>query len=175
MKLVIVGAGALGRLMLESIRLAGAHDVVGFVSDHDPADEVQGLPILCSCENLASVRSSADGAAIAIGNNHDRRQLAAAAREALFELPAIIDPTSMVSPSAAIADGAFIAPMAVVGPGVRVEAGGVIGTAAVIEHDAVVEEFASVGPRVLVDARARVGALAKVPGGAVLRQDEVYT
>jgi sugar O-acyltransferase (sialic acid O-acetyltransferase NeuD family) len=176
-KLAILGAGGLGRVVAESIVRTGLHDVAGFIDDSDSApSEVMGLPLLGSSDDLPEIASQTGitGAVVAIGNNLVRERLAQEVLAAGLALPAIIDAAATVSPSALVGDGAVVSAAAVIGPGTTVGRLTIINTAAIVEHDATLGEASYVGPRCLVDARARVGPGACVERGVTVDKDEEF-
>ena len=174
MRIVIIGAGALGRVVAEIIARTGEDELAGFVDDSSSlADEVNGVPVLGDSGTLAALaaRGSADAAVVALGQGPLRLVKGQVALAAGLKLPVICDSSAIVSPTAFIEEGAIISPLVVIGPGARIGRLAIIGSGSVIEHDALVEEGCYVGPRCLVDARAHLAAGARLTGGAVIAQD----
>ena len=175
MKLVIVGAGGLARVVAEMIIAAGVNELVGFVDDsHSPPKQVQGLPVLGSTKDLPKLAADGaiSGAVIAIGNCEARLKLAQKVRNAGLALPAVIAPSATVSPSAKLSEGVIVTCHAVIGPDVTIGPLSIINTAAVIEHDVSIDEACYVGPRALVDARAKLGREVFLKAGQIVGQDE---
>ncbi len=175
MKLVIVGAGGLARVVAEMIIRAGVDELVGFVDDSASAtNQLLGLPVLGTSKVFSKLAADgvAAGAVIAIGNPEVRLKLAQALREAGLALPAIVAESAVVSPSAKLSEGVIVAPQAVIGPDVTVGPLSIVNTAAVIEHDASIDEVCYIGPRALVEARAKLGREVFVKGGQVVGPDE---
>ncbi len=175
MKLVIVGAGGLARVVAEMITQGSLDEVAGFVDDSvSPAKQLQSLPVLGSSKDLPKLAADgvASGAVIAIGNSQVRLKLAQVVRDAGLVLPAIVAVSATVSPSAKLSEGVIVVSQAVIGPDVTVGPLSIINTAAVIEHDACIDEACYVGPRALIDARAKLGREVSVQGGQVVGPDE---
>lgn len=174
MRLAIVGAGGLGRVVAESLIRTGIHDVVGFVDDAAMADQqIHGFPLLGRTSDLASLRcKGVQGAVLAIGNNAARRAIADKALAAGLQLPAVVDASAIVSPTAQLSEGAIVLAGAIIGPSVAVGRLAVLSTGSVLEHDVAVGDCCYVGPRSLIDARARLSAGAFVKGGQVVPQDQ---
>ncbi len=176
MKLAIIGAGGLGRVVAEMARRIEGVTVVGFIDDAAPAGSaVLGLEVLGPSSQLAELRSrgTIEAVAVAIGNPACRQRLAEQARAAGCELPALADPSAVVSPSAQRGPGSLVGPLAVVAAGASLGALAIVAAGAVIEHDAVVEPASYVGPRALVDARGRIGRGLALAGGTTIGQDGV--
>lgn len=174
MRIAIVGAGGLGRVVAETLAQHDDHELAGFIDNRlDAALPTGSPPILGPADALAEVARThgVAGIVVAIGNPLVRIRLADVAAAAGLSLPAIVDRDARVSASAEVADGVYVAGGAIIGPGVRVARLAIINTAAVVEHDAVLEAACYVGPRCLIDARATVAAHAIVSGGTVVGQD----
>jgi len=169
MRVIIIGCGSLGRVAHDVLQRLGQDEVVGFADDAAPA----GRLVLGRSDELKLLaeRMRIDAAVVAVGRGDLRRTLAARARQAGLQLPAVVSRSAVVSPSAEIGEGALVMPMVVVGPDVKIGELAVVCAASAIEHDAVLEEACCVGPRCLIDARAVVAAGSRVPGGAVVPQD----
>lgn len=175
MKLIIIGAGGLARVIAEMITRAGVDELVGFVDDSTSApNQLLGLPILGKSKDLPKIAADgvACGAVIAIGNPQVRLKLGRAAKEAGLELPAIVAASAVVSLSAKLSEGVIVAPQAVIGPDVTVGLLTIVNTAAVVEHDASIDEVCNIGPRALVDARAKLGPEVSLKGGQVVGPDQ---
>lgn len=169
MQTVIIGAGGHGKVVLEILRLAGQHNVVGFI-DADPAiagTHVQGVPVLGGVNLLPKLRRQDIGAAIiAIGDNRARvgyREYVAAAG---LELTNAVHPSAVVSPTAKLGRGVVVAAGAVIGVESQVEDLAIINTSAVVDHECHVGLAAHICPGALLAGHVRVGGGALVGLGA---------
>ncbi len=172
MDVIIVGAGGHGRVVLEILRSAGQHRVVGFLD----ADEslagttVMGVPVLGHPQHLLKVRGKAKGAIVAVGDNRARISYAKHLTEAGLELVSAIHPKSVVMASVRIGRNVIVAAGAVVGTEAVVEDSVIINTSAVVDHECVIGEGAHIAPGAVLAGRVRIGAGAFVGLGSRIIQ-----
>ena len=168
-RVIIVGAGRHGKVVLDILRAAGRYQPVGFI-DADPAlagSEVAGVPVLGSINVLPDLRRQrVRRAIVAIGENRARLQYAALLREQGIELVNAIHPSAFISPTAILGQNIVIAPMAAIGTEARVGDSVIINTSAVVDHECVVAEGAHVCPGAALAGRVRIGRGAFVGAGA---------
>jgi acetyltransferase-like isoleucine patch superfamily enzyme len=194
---VILGAGAQGRVTLETWRLARPNVHFVFLDD-DPKTHgttLLGAPIdgpFALAYKLAP-SGHENGAIIAIGNNKTRLAIARAMSGAAprteeaaggpyraanttsaeaaagvrWARPAI-HPWAMVSPSAMIGRGTVVFPGAVVHTGAVVGAHVVINTGVIVEHDAELSDGVNLSPGVKSGGRIVIGEGTFVATGATL-------
>lgn len=168
MKVLIVGAGGHGAVVLDILRSAGRYEPAGFM-DADPAlagRAIGGLPVLGPLNLLPKLRSQFAGAIVAIGDNRVRRGYAAKLRAAGVELLNAIHPSAVVSSTATIGDNVVVAAGAIVGTGANVGSSALLNTGCIIDHECEIGEAAHVGPGAKLAGRVRVGAGALVGIGA---------
>ena len=151
--LVVVGAGGLGREVLELIRDVNAarptFDLLGFLDDGDVNPHVLerlGVPLLGPSTHLAELDASF---VIAIGSGGARRRIDALARAARHEAVA-----TLVHPAATLGSDILVGEGAIIGAGSRLTTHVVIGRHAQVNvnctlgHDVIVEDFATLLPGV---------------------------
>lgn len=171
-RVLVLGAGGHGRVVLDILLQAGDCDVAGFL-DNNPdihGRRVDGLPVHGSSEDISSVAKSLaiDGVVIAIGDNGVRRGLARQI-EALG-----LDLINAVHPSATIARNAMLGRNVVVAAGVVVCAHCQIGdsvilnTGCIIDHQTMIGEGSHICPGVRIAGRAKVESGAFVGVGATI-------
>lgn len=192
MDVVIVGAGGHGRVVLDALRLAGGHNVVGFV-DADTSrvgEEVLGVPILGPINLLTKLRrQDVRGAIVAIGDNRVRRSYAEVVLQSNLELINAIHPAAVISRTAVLGRNILIAAGAILSTEAHVADSAIINTGAIVDHECQIGPAAHICPgavlagRVQVDEGAfvglgarvlpcmRIGAHAIVGAGAVVIED----
>jgi sugar O-acyltransferase (sialic acid O-acetyltransferase NeuD family) len=169
MDVVILGGGGHGKVVLDILRAADQHRIVGFIdADASLADtSIEGVKVLGGVNLLPKLRQQKIRAAIvAIGDNRVRLSYAKLVADAKLELINAIHPRAIVSPSAqlqrntVIAAGATICAQAVLGESV------IANTGCIIEHECVVGDGAHICPGAILAGRVRIGAGVMVGLGA---------
>src|SRR3954451_1192383 len=95
MDVIIAGAGGHGRVVLDILRAAGEHTVVGFLDANGDlhGTEVAGVPVLGHLNLLPKLKAKGvAGAVVAIGDNRVRRSYAEKFAAAGLELVNAIHP-----------------------------------------------------------------------------------
>jgi UDP-perosamine 4-acetyltransferase len=195
-KVLIIGAGGHGRVVLDILRAAGreggTYEPAAFI-DAEPARHGQildGLPILGAANLLPKLRRQGYTAAVvAIGDNAVRVSNAAMARQAGLELANAIHPRATVSPTVRLGVNLCIAAGAVVCAHAQLDDSVIVNTGALVDHECHIHEGVHIAPgavlagRVTVEAGAfvgmgcrilpcrRIGRGATVGAGAVVLED----
>ncbi len=160
MRILIVGAGGHGKVVLDIVRAADLYEPVGFI-DADPAlaDTLcGGIKVLGAMNLLPKLyRQGIRGAVVAIGDSRARRHCAALLREHGIELINAIHPTAFVSPTAILGRGVVVAAQAVISTESRLDDLVIINTSAVVDHECHVAEAAHVCPAAHLAGRVSVG------------------
>jgi UDP-perosamine 4-acetyltransferase len=192
MDVIIVGAGGHGRVVLDILRTAGGHRVVGFL-DANPdlhGTDVAGVPVLGHLNVLPKLKARGiSGAIVAIGDNRVRQRYADKLTAAGLELVQAIHPSAVISSTARIGRNVVVAPGAIVCTDARIADGAIINTAATVDHECDVGQAAFLAPGARLGGRVTVGegafvgigagvlpclsigAHAVVGGGALVRDD----
>ncbi|TCJ17275.1 acetyltransferase [Rubrobacter taiwanensis] len=177
-RIVIVGAGGYGRVVLDILTACGYRElVVGFYDDAHAVlpEEIKGVPVLGDVGMLKSMLSVEElYVVVAITENRARMRVANSLRGAGARFVSAVHPAAHVSLEAAVGDGAVICAGAVVhtdaalgshchvGPGAVVERDSVVGAGAWVSGGAVVGVRSHVGARVHLGANSTVGRKAEV-------------
>lgn len=169
MQTVIIGAGGHGKVVLEILRLAGQHEIFGFI-DADPfriGDRVLGVPVLGDVNLLPKLkRKDVRAAIIAIGDNRVRLGYQEYVAAAGMELINAVHPSAVISPTAKLGRGVVVGAGAVIGVDAQVEDLAIINTSAVVEHECHVGLAAHIAPGAVLAGLVRVQAGALVGLGA---------
>ena len=179
--LIVVGGGEHARVVIETIRDAGAvgsWTVIGF-ADQDPApaaDGRLGVDHLGTDADVAA-RSGAVPAAerpwLVLGFGGHGSVSARAQVVDLYGPDArwatVVHPTAWVSPKAILGPGTVVLAGAIVGVGARLGRHVIVNTRAVIEHDVEIGDQVQVAPGAVIGGAARIGAWATIGMGALVR------
>lgn len=172
-RMIVYGGGGHGKAVIEAVRAAGIHEVVGIVDDGLPrGSQVLGLPVLGGADALAGLL--AQGICLAangvggIGDAQSRVSVFRRLVEAGFSCPAVVHPAALVEPSASLSPGVQVMPLAYVGSEAQIGFGVLINTSAVVSHDCCLAAHANVSPGALLAGGARIGEAAQVGMGATV-------
>lgn len=162
MKCLIIGARADGhaKVVLEVLRAAGEHEVVGFIDD-DPGKRsvvINGVPVIGAMNDIPELRRSQGIAAgiVAIGDNPKRRALGVELKAHGLKLINAIHPTVVRDPDVRIGEGCYIGQGVILVTGTTVGDSVNIHAGATIDHDNVIEDGANLGPGVHTAGRVRI-------------------
>ena len=170
-KLLLVGAGGFGRVVLE--HASGLYDCA-FLDDGD-AVVVDDVPVIGKTSDVASFYPEYKLLLVTIGNNKLREQLYIEATSIGYSFPNIIHPSAYVSPHAHIGSGCVILNNAVVqnnarcgdgcilNPGVELHHDSSIGNYCLIYTNSVIRSLTTVGDRVWMGSNVTISTSAIVP------------
>ena len=170
-KLLLVGAGGFGRVVLE--HALSIYDCA-FLDDGD-AVVVDGIPVIGKTSDMASFYPEYKLLLVTIGNNALRERLYTEARNIGCSFPNIIHPSAYISPHAHIGSGCVILNNAVVqnnakcgdgcilNPGVELHHDSTIGSCCLIYTNSVVRSLAHVGDRVWIGSNTTISTGSSVP------------
>jgi sugar O-acyltransferase (sialic acid O-acetyltransferase NeuD family) len=172
MDILIVGAGGHGRVVLDVVRCAGEHRVLGFLDADETlvGTRVSDVAVLGHPNHLLKLRGKAKGAIVAVGDNAARVSYAKMLAEAGLELANAVHPSAVVAKSARLGRNVVVAANAVVGVEAILGDSVIVNTSAVVDHECAVGEGAHVAPGALLAGRVKVGAAAFVGMGAKVIQ-----
>lgn len=135
MNLLILGAGAHGRMVRELAESLRIFSRIAFLDD-----DTEKTLALGPCEKCGQYRDQYPIAIAAVGDRELRlRWTRMLAREG-FVLPVLIHPTAVVSPSAQIGYGSVVDARAAIGPGAQIGAGSIVASGATIDRGVVLPE-----------------------------------
>ena len=172
-KLAIVGSGGHGLVVADAVLGRGDHQLVGFVSDGDASAIAEVGPLLGGQDCLPALIASGqvDALAIAIGDNHVRREVLQKLRICLPEsvqFPAVIHPAACLGVVGSVGQGSVILAGAVIGPGAHVGEGCIVNTRASLDHHGALGNFGSLAPGVVTGGNVKVGEGTTVCIGATV-------
>ncbi len=182
-KLLLVGAGGFGRVVLEHT----IHDYDCSFLDDGPeiGTLVCGIPIIGRTNELEKFFGEYTKLIVTIGNNALRERLYKTAFAIGYSFPNIIAPSAYISPFATIGNGCVILNNAVVqneakvgngcilNPGVEAHHGSSIGDYCLIYTNSVVRSLTHVGNRVWIGSTVTVSTYANVQDDAIIEDGTV--
>lgn len=166
-RLLVIGAGGHGKVVLDALRLTGATVDVEVRDD----DRARANSVISGYTVGAPIGEPAGWASwvhIAIGHNATRARFVERVLAAGKRLYSVVHPRAVVSPFARVGDGVFLAANAVLGPSAELEAGVIVNHAAVVDHDCRVGAGTHIAPSAVLGGAVRVGKKCLIGSGAVI-------
>lgn len=168
--LVLVGAGAHAKVILETIRTLVRFSVIGLVDPHPLSSHLLGEPILGGDDVLPNLHGQGiTSAVVALGDNTLRQRVAEKLSGLGFTLPPIVHPSAFLSPSVRIGAGSVVMARAVIGTDTIIDELAIVNTGAVIDHDNIIGTAAHVASGSALAGRVRIGARALIGVGSSIR------
>lgn len=172
-RLVVVGTSGHAGVAVDAIERCGGFEIAGLLdSFRSPGESAFGYPVIGPEDRLpAFLREHGEcECVIAIGDNFQRRRIAARLREFVpaLRLRTIVHPAACISPRAVLGDGVLVLAGAIVCAGARVGEGGLLNTASSLDHDCDMAPWSSLGPRATVGGNVRIGACSAIGMGACI-------
>jgi sugar O-acyltransferase (sialic acid O-acetyltransferase NeuD family) len=159
-RVLILGAGGHGRVVLDILLQAKRWDIVGFLDNNSDIHHrrVDGLPVLGGLHDLERLRTELDigGAIIAIGDNGTRRGVARQIEQTGLELISAIHPSATLARNASIGRNVVIAAGVVVCANCQIGDSVVLNTGCIIDHQTMIGEGSHVCPGVRIAGRVKV-------------------
>ena len=151
-KLLLVGAGGFGRVVLEHAKLEYE---CAFVDDADIV-EANGTPVLGKIDDIEKLYGRFKLLLVTIGNNKLREMIYRRAKGIGYTFPNIIVPSAYISPYAKIGSGCVFLNNVVIQNNTRVGDGVILNPGVEIHHDS------KIGNNVLIYTNTVVRTLAEV-------------
>lgn len=159
-RVLILGAGGHGRVVLDILLQTGHDQVVGFLDNNDAIHgrRVDGIPVRGSIDDLPRIAHAddIDGVVIAIGDNGVRRGLAREIESAGIELLNAIHPSATLARSVTVGRNVVIAAGVVVCAHCQIGDSVILNTGCIIDHQTMVGEGSHICPGVRIAGRVKV-------------------
>jgi UDP-perosamine 4-acetyltransferase len=170
-EVVVVGAGGHALVALDVLASAGV-PVAGCVSDEGVARaDLAALGVEMLGTTGAFLQQLTGGPVdvfVAVGDNHDRREITLRLESAGASLATAISPDAVVSPHAVVAPGALVMPGVVINALATIGSGAIVNTGASVDHECKVGPFVHIAPGVALAGNVVVGEGALVGIGAAV-------
>lgn len=181
-KLLLVGAGGFGRVVLENV---SQFYECAFLDDGD-TQVVDGISVIGKTFEIPRFFPDYRLLLVTIGNNKVREKLYKVAEKTGFKFPNIIHPSAYVSQHAFLGSGVIILNNVVVqnnakvgdgtilSPGVEAHHDSNIGDYCLIYTNSVIRSLTHIGNRVRIGSTATVSTSAIVPDDEIIEDGTVY-
>lgn len=159
-KLLLVGAGGFGRVVLEHARLV--YDCA-FVDDgYSIGTIINGIEVRGKINDIARLFDEYNKLIVVIGNNTLREKIYQEASAIGYSFPNIIVNSAYISPFAAIGTGCIILNNVVVQNNAKVGNGVILNPGVEIHHDSVIDDYVLIYTNSVVRTYAHVGTRAHI-------------
>lgn len=176
--LVVVGAGGLGREVVETVRAVNAvsrtWDLEGFVDDDTSLPpEIEGVPVLGSTSQL---REMSDDVSVVVcvgrpGLNWSRKQVVAKLDLPVDRYATIVHPSAIIPPTSRLGAGSIVLGGVIATTTVMIGEHVVVMPGAILTHDNRIGDFVTFGAGVRLAGGVAVGEGAYLGAGALVRED----
>jgi len=193
-KVIIYSGGGLSKMIIETVRVLGAYQIVGVIDDNmEKGTDVIGSPVLGGAEMLPKLYTKGIRTAVnaigGIGSYKVRLEVFKRLAGAGFVCPAVVHPTAHIDPSAKLDAGVLVLAQSYVSGNARVGMGTLINNSVVISHDCVlgvcanfspgakiagdvvVGDFTQIGMNATVNIGVKVGSQCLIANGATIKKD----
>lgn len=169
MKIVVVGAGGHGLVVVDILRAARGMtgDEVVAVVDDDPRKAgtlLQGIPVVGSEEELTDLDHEA--IICAIGDNESRRSACERLRGRGEVFGLAVHPSTTVAEGVSFGEGTMVCAGVIVNPETEVGSHTILNTACTIDHHNVIGAYTHVAPGAHLGGNCSIGDMALVGLGA---------
>lgn len=159
-RVVILGAGGHGRVVLDILLAQQRYTVAGFLDNNRDllGRRIDGIPVIGTIEAAAEVceRHNAASVIVAIGDNGARRGIARQLEQAGLRLLSAIHPTAAVARNATIGRNVVIAAGVVVCAHCQVGDSVILNTGCIVDHQTMIGEGSHICPGVRIAGRVVV-------------------
>jgi sugar O-acyltransferase (sialic acid O-acetyltransferase NeuD family) len=181
-KLLLVGAGGFGRVVLEHASIL--YDCA-FLDDGDEV-QVDGVPVIGKTNDIEQLFGKYKQLIVTIGNNALREKLYGRAAAIGYSFPNIIVPSAYISPHAVLGTGCVILNNVIVqnnarmgngcilNPGVELHHDSTIGNNVLIYTNSVVRSLTHVGDRVWIGSNVTISTSAVVPDDKMVPDGSMF-
>lgn len=159
-RVVILGAGGHGRVVLDILLQRGAQEIIGFL-DNNPdihGRRVDGVSVLGGIERLEALvkEGGADGVIVAVGDNGARRGLARMADQIGAPLISAVHPAATLAHSATIGRNVVVAAGVVVCANCQIGDSVILNTGCIVDYQTMIGEGAHICPGVRIAGRVKI-------------------
>ena len=177
-RLLIVGAGAQARYVIETARRNHRCDIIGLIDTFENRDywgrQIDGVEVLGGAAVLSQITPATDLAVVlAVADVQKKQGLAAVLASRGHRFMSIVHPTAILATDVEVGVGTIVNTAVVIERGTRIGSHVIIHAGCVIEHDNVVEDYANIAPGVVTAGRVRIELGATVFTGARIIPDVV--
>ena len=164
-KIIIIGAGGHGRVVIDAALSNPDLEVIGFLDDGD-IEDVLGVSRIGKISDMEKFKEFKFH--IAIGNNILRKELSEKIK--VENLITIVHPTAYISRDVEMGKGCFIGANVVLNSKSRLENSVIVNTGSIIEHDSILENYSHLSYGVLLGSKVTIKEDVYIEMGEIIKR-----
>lgn len=168
-KLVIIGAGGHGKVVLEIAKTMVIYDEIVFLDDKNVGKYVMNQLIVGQVSSYRAMDTQGIELIVAIGDNNTRLTLLEEIMNKGYIVPILKHPSAVVSQSATVGRGTVIMPNAIINAQAHIGQGVIVNTGAIVEHDCKVADGVHLSPRSTLGGGVSIGEKTWLGIGAMVK------
>jgi len=170
-KLLLVGAGGFGRVVLEHAR--NDYDCA-FVDDgYEKGAEICGIKVVGKLDDLVNLYPEYNLISVTIGNNALRGKVYSRAIQIGYDFPNIIGQNVYISPYASIGTGCVLLNNVTIQNGSKVGSGIILNPGVEIHHDSEVGDYSLIYTNSVIRTYARIGKRVKIGSNVSISNEAI--
>ena len=178
LKLIVIGGGELGRVVIDAARESGKWNVIGFIDPRPCEETISRLNIERLGSDDAIAKFPDAKLVLGVGSirvTEVRQNVVRDLAQPASRWASIIHPAAIVSPSAEIAEGVLILAGAIVATGANIGRHSIVNSGVIVDHDVNVGEFVHIATKAAIGGGATIEAGAYIGMGASIREHITVT
>lgn len=164
-KLIIIGTGGHGKVVLDIAKRSGYSDI-SFLDDNPPGETWCGYPVLGMSLDARQYPEAIF--AVAVGNANVRKRIQECLSAQGLQIATLIHPNAVVAEDTVIGDGSVIVAGAVINPGAVLGKGVIVNTCASVDHDCQIGDFVHIAVGANIAGTVVIGESTWIGAGAVV-------
>lgn len=164
-KVVIIGAGGHGRVVIDAALSDLNLEVIGFLDDGDTED-ILGVPKIGKISDIENLKEYKFH--IAIGNNKFRKELSE--KIGIENLISIIHLSAYIARDVEMGKGCYIGANSVINARSRLGNSTIVNTGSIVEHDCVLKDYSHLSYRVLLGSGVTIKEGVYIEMGEIVKR-----
>lgn len=164
-KVIIIGAGGHGRVVIDAALWNPNLEVIGFLDDGN-VEDILGISKLGKISDIEKFKEFKFH--IAIGNNSLRKELTEKIK--VENLITITHPTTYICRDAEVGKGCFIGANTIVNSKSKLENSVIVNTGSIVEHDCILESYSHLSYGVLLGSGVTIKEKVYIEMGEIVKR-----
>lgn len=167
-KIIIVGAGGHGRVVIDAALSNSQLEIIGFLDDGE-VEIILGIVKLGKISDIEKFKKYKFH--IAIGNNNFRERLSN--EIGVESLITIVHPTAYISRDSEIGRGCYIGAGSIINSKSKLGNNVIVNTGSIVEHDCVLEDCSHLSYRVLLGSGTIIKETVYIEMGEIIKREKI--